>query len=108
MHSALCEKARDCALKVMDPIFLSSEKSNGLESIFKATCRGCDKEFIFNKGDNLSCKGVEVSDINVKGVWGSMVTGGGCSDLNELLGTMGIPGLKPNQYTKIEEQVGEW
>jgi hypothetical protein len=37
-----------------------------------------------------------------------MVTGGGCSDLNEVLGTMGIPGLKPNQYTKIEEQIGEW
>jgi hypothetical protein len=51
---------------------------------------------------------VEFSDINVIGVWGSTVTSGGCSDLNELLGTMGIHGLKPSQYTKIEEQIGEW
>jgi hypothetical protein len=53
-------------------------------------------------------KVLEVSDINVEGVWGSMVTGGGCSDLIELLGTMGIPDLKSDQFSKLEGQKGEW
>lgn len=28
--------------------------------------------------------------------------------MNEQLGAMGIPGMKPNQYSKNEQQIGQW
>ena len=37
-----------------------------------------------------------------------MVTGGGCSLLNESMGTMGVPGLHDRQYSELERQIRDW
>ena len=47
-------------------------------------------------------------DINVGAVWGSMLTGGGCSSTNESLGTVAVPGLSEKSYSKLEEEIGDW
>ena len=36
----------------------------------------------------------------------SMVTGGGCSSMNELLGTLSIPDLDERKYTELETIIG--
>lgn len=107
-HSALCEKGRELAMNGIDPIVLVSEKRDGLQSIVKARCKGCEKDFIMKNSDNINSDDSEISEINVKGVWGSMVTGGGCSSMNEFLGTLGIPGVNQRKYSKIEDQIGDW
>ena len=41
-------------------------------------------------------------------VWGQMSVGGGATSLNEVLATMGIPGITPYTFSLIESQVGSW
>ena len=85
-HTALCEKARDVVLQGKAPVVLHSEERHGLATILKAKCVGCGEAFHLNNTESIETSGGKYFDINVRGVWGSMVTGGGCSLLNECLG----------------------
>ena len=85
-HSALCDKAREIALKGMSPIILVTEERHGLASVLKGKCNGCGKVFNMPTSDTLETSGGKQFTINVRGVWGSMVTGGGCSSLSESFG----------------------
>ena len=87
-HTALCDKARSVVLKGNSPIVLQSEERHGLASIIKAKCTGCGEVFKLNNSDCIETAGGKHYEINVRGVWGSMVTGGGCSSLNECLGEL--------------------
>ena len=87
-HSALCDKGREIAAKGNSPVSLVSEKRHGLACILKARCNGCGKVFELNNSDTVETSIGEQYDINIRGVWGSMVTGGGCSSLNESLGEL--------------------
>ncbi|KAL4221586.1 hypothetical protein ACF0H5_019843 [Mactra antiquata] len=108
MHSALCEKARERASVGLECVRLISERRNGLESVFSAHCQRFCKIFKFNESDKIQSEKGQLSEINIRGVWGSMVTGSGCSPLNECLGTLGVPGLRPSEFQKTEGQIGEW
>lgn len=93
-------------------IALVNEKRDGVSCVIEWKCLGCSKLFKlqssydFKSESDGKCKNMK--DINVRAVWGSMVTGGGCSSLNELLGTMGVPGLTEQKYCKIEHEIGKW
>ncbi len=47
-------------------------------------------------------------EINVRAVWGQMGSGGGSTRLNEESATLGMPGLSPDTYRKIEAEIGKW
>jgi hypothetical protein len=72
-------------------IVLESEKRNGFYTIITCKCQGCGKTFELENSDKFGY--TNMVDINVRSVWGSMVTGGGCSSLNECFGSIGIPGI---------------
>ena len=86
IHSALCDEAKKTAEKGNSPIVLVSEDRHGIACLLKAKCNGCGKIFQLNSSDKVDTPIGKQFDINVRGVWGSMVTGGGCSSLNESLG----------------------
>ena len=107
-HTIFCDKAREVAVSGKDPIVLTCEKRMAFSVVLTAKCQGCKHTFDINNSDDISSDKGNLSDINVRAVWGNMVVGGGCSSLNESMGTLGIPGMPDKQYSRIEEQIGEW
>ena len=77
--------------KGKDPISLKTGMNrNGLFSVLLIVCQGCLAHF----PNKTSVKqNNELYDINVRAVWGSISSGGGSSDLNDLLGTMNVPSM---------------
>ena len=109
MHSATCEGARSVALNDGSPVKLVSEERNGFYVVLKSKCVGCDKVFQLKNSEEITTEtGNKIHDINVRGVWGSMVSGGGCSKLAESMGTMGVPSVHNAKYSQIEHQIGQW
>ena len=107
-HSALCESARKYAMKGESPMTLIGEKKHGFASILSLKCNGCGKTYQIQTSKTCKTPSGDYFEINVRAVWGSMVTGGGCSSTNESLGTMGIPGISERNYSKLEEEIGDW
>lgn len=107
-HAVLCPEARDIVINGESPLVLESEKRNSLSVILDARCKGCGKVFQIKNSNDIETTSGKRQEINVKAVWGSMVTGGGCSSLNELLGTMGVPGMDEKKYSNLENEIGEW
>ncbi|KAJ8309411.1 LOW QUALITY PROTEIN: hypothetical protein KUTeg_014285 [Tegillarca granosa] len=95
-------------LPSLPPIkFLKEIRTNGLASDLSAECQGCRQTFRFETSPQLPMKNSNHYDINIRSVWGSMVTGSGVSNLNELMGTMNCPGMSQNTFSTIEEEIGE-
>ncbi len=46
--------------------------------------------------------------INLRAVWGQVVVGGGCQNLNEQLSTLGMEGMTSTTFTQIEEEIGNY
>ena len=91
------------------PIKLLGEvKRYGLHSIIAAECQGCFQIFNLNSSPKLPVKESFRYDLNVRAVWGEMVTGGGVSHLNESLATLGIPGLHQTTFSSIEQEISDW
>ena len=105
-HTASCQAAQEKVLCNEPAITFDSETKNGLHSILCATCRGCNATFNIESSGDFGSDDIKRKDINVRAVWGSMVTGGGCSSMTEMLGTMGIPGMSDRTYMTIEEEIG--
>ena len=81
------------------PIKLLGEvKRYGLHSIIAEECQGCFQIFNLNSRPKLPVKESFRYDVNVRAVWGEMVTGGGVSHLNESLaeGSWNTKSLQPN------------
>ncbi|KAK3084518.1 hypothetical protein FSP39_014666 [Pinctada imbricata] len=71
-----------------------------------AQCQGCQKKFTVETSPKLP--GTKRYDVNVRAVWGSMVTGNGPSHLNEFLATVNSPGISQPTFTAIETEIGKW
>jgi hypothetical protein len=109
MHCALCEKARVMSQQNTSPIiFRDSGRKHGLASLLEVVCRECGKKFIFNSSKRLETLCGNRYDINVRAVWGSMVTGGGHSRLNEFLSTCNSRGMSSHCFTSLEHDIGKW
>ena len=46
--------------------------------------------------------------MNVRAVWGQMVTGGGSARLAETCATYGMPSMTSTTFSTIEEDIGNW
>ena len=89
------------------PIKLESElRSYRLASVMLAQCQGCSQKFSFDSSPKVP--GSKRFDINVRAVWGSMVTGNGPSHLNEFMATLNSPGLSQPSFSAIETDIGKW
>ena len=60
-----------------------------------AVCQGGDKEFCFHTRSRQSNG---ICDINVRAVWGSVSSRGGCLYVNEILGTMSVPPMHESMF----------
>ena len=60
---------------------------HGLHSVIAAECQ----VFTLHISPKLPVKASFKYDVNVRAIWGEMVTGGGVSHLNESLATIGVP-----------------
>ena len=104
-HSCVCTKAKEQCMKGEDPIRVKMEMNrSGLFSVLMAVCQGCSKQFPLNtspKQDN----GIH---INFRAVWGTVLSGDGPSDLNEMLSTMDAPCMSETMFTTLEDEIGTW
>ena len=102
IHAIQC---KDCH-ELDSPIELLGEVwSMGLASVIAARCKGCGMSFELKSprmGKNHRF------EINVRAVWGQMVTGGGAAKLGEQCATMGMPTLSQTSFSAIEEEIGKW
>ncbi|CAC5417662.1 unnamed protein product [Mytilus coruscus] len=107
IHVCLCVEAMKVTNQGKPPITLETEVlSFGLASVMLAQCQGCQKKFTLDSSSKVP--GSKRFDINVRAVWGSMVTGNGPSHLNEFLSTLNSPGLSHPSFTAIETAIGQW
>ncbi|XP_071148268.1 uncharacterized protein [Mytilus edulis] len=107
MHVCLCVEAMKVSSEGKTPIKLQTEvRSLGLASVMMAECQGCFKKFKFDTSPKVP--GSKRYDVNVRAVWGSMVTGNGPAHLNELMATLNSPGLSQPTFTSIETDIGKW
>jgi hypothetical protein len=89
------------------PIKLDTEViSLGLASVMSAQCQGCFKMFTLNSSPRMP--GSKRFEINVRAVWGSMVTDNGPSHQNEFLATLISPGLSQPSFSAIETEISKW
>ena len=109
LHSASCAKARQTAVETgAAAVKLTSEERNGFYTVLHSQCVCGQKFLLKNSEPLLDDKETKLHEINVRGVWGSMVSGGGCSSLEESMGTMGVPSVDQKQYSKLETMIGDW
>ena len=92
------------------PLSALVERSrSGLASTITSTCK-CGKVFTLENSDNISVPSTEGDkqqhDVNVRAVWGTMVTGGGVSRMNETLSTMNLPTMTQHMFTSLENSIG--
>ena len=66
-------------------------------------CQDGDKDFCFHTRSKQSNGAY---DINVRAVWGSVTSGSGCSDLNEIQGTMSVPPMHESMFSRLGEKIG--
>jgi hypothetical protein len=104
MHAVHCAHYQEKDLQ--EPFsFLGEVASKGLASFIAASCNGCGHTFTI---DSPTVPGSKRLEVNLRGVWGSMVTGGGAAHLAETSATFGMPGVSQTSFTSIEHEIGEW
>ncbi|XP_033729993.1 uncharacterized protein LOC117319268 [Pecten maximus] len=91
IHVANCDKV--CKIvandKKVSPVKLTSEvRTLGLASVIEAKCQGCNERFRLDTSPQIHNGQTYHHDVNVRAVWGSMVTGGGAAHLNECMATL--------------------
>ncbi|CAG2236224.1 unnamed protein product [Mytilus edulis] len=107
LHACLCAGAINLAKEGKAPIKLETEvRSLGLATVMLAKCMGCLQKFKLETSPKVP--GSKRYDINVRAVWGSMVTGNGPAHLNEFLATLNSPGLSQPSFSAIETDIGNW
>ena len=111
-HSALCAIEHSEELSETSKPFVKlvcETQVHGLASVLLAECQMCRKQFRLCTSDTVICdNGDNRFDINVRAVWGEMVTGGGCTSLNERMGTLGVGHISGHTFRDIENQVSKW
>ena len=102
IHSIQCSKSHELSSPVE---VLGEVWAQGLASVIAARCKGCGKCFELKSPRMRGDKKIE---INVRAVWGQMVTGGGASKMGEQMATMGMPSMTQSTFSSIEEEIGVW
>jgi len=108
VHVAECELVKIIGNQQLSPIKLVTEiKTFGLASILEAQCQECKKTFQLDTSPQIPNGRTNHYAVNIRAVWGSMVTGGGVAHLNETMATLNAPGLSQQTYSHIEQEIGD-
>ena len=112
VHCASCTKCHSLVAAGGIPIKMLGEVSRkGLASVLQAQCRGCGKVFRMETSDLISLgtsSKKNAFDVNVRSVWGQMSTGGGRAKLDEVCGSLGMPSMSQDTFSKLEMHIGNW
>lgn len=83
------------------------EVKRGLNSFLKIKCSKCSKVFYTHTCESYEeTKQYNKMNVNYSAVLGTLVTGAGHSQLEELLGTLDIPCMSPGTFASIEKEIG--
>ena len=108
VHSSMCAVGIEMSKNGESPIQLVSEiNTYGLASVLSAKCIGCKQNFVFCTSPKLS-NSLKRFDVNVRAVWGTIVTGNGLSHLNELFAVLDSPGMSHSTFSGIEKKINKW
>ncbi|CAG2204863.1 unnamed protein product [Mytilus edulis] len=108
-HTIFCEAARTIACNGGSAINLESQLSSyGLACILSARCTGCQKQFVLETSPKLKTEGSNHYDINVRATWGSLTSGNGLAQLNELMSTLDSPSMTQKTFSTIENEINHW
>ena len=109
VHCASCTKCHSLVAAGGIPIKMLGEVSRkGLASVLQAQCRGCGKVFRMETSDLISLgtsSKKKAFDVNVRSVWGQMSTGGGRAKLDEVCGSLGMPSMSQDTFSKLENEM---
>ena len=88
---------------------LDGETSHiGLAVVLQARCSKCQQIFRIHSSTYTSTSTRNKQwHVNLGAVLGQMATGGGNTRLNQVLTTMGVPGMRKQMFRKIEQFLGE-
>ncbi|KAJ8304705.1 hypothetical protein KUTeg_018288 [Tegillarca granosa] len=90
------------------PIKLLKEvRTTGLASVLLCACEGCKEKFRFKTSPQVPLQHSKHYDVNIRSVWGAIVTRNGESNLNELMGTRNSPGMSQQTFSVIEQEIGD-
>ena len=103
--NSLTSHAAQCGSNIM----LTGEKKDGLASIISSRCSKCGHSITLETSHKVTGrKGYQRWECNLAAVWGQMSTGGGHSRLQETMGTLGVPVMSKNNFTRTERDIGKW
>ncbi|VDI26963.1 Hypothetical predicted protein [Mytilus galloprovincialis] len=74
----------------------------------KTRCTGCQKQFVLETSPKLKTEGSNHYDINVRATWGSLTSGNGLAQLNELMSTLDSPSMTQKLFSTIENEINHW
>ena len=81
----------------------------GLASIIAYHCLGCGQKISFATSTRVSSlEGSHYWTCNLAAVWGQMATGGGYSDLQESMSSLGVPVMAKKTFIATEKKIGKW
>ena len=89
-------------------IRLTGETRDGLASILSGYCSTCQHTITFETTKKVKGpRGYRRWESNLAAVWGQMCTGGGHSQLEESLSTVGVPVMTKASFVHTERDIGE-
>ena len=99
MHSTQC----------WGSVILTGEERDGLASIISSQCSTCQHNITLDTAQKVKGpRGYRWWECNLAAVWGQMATGGGHSQLEETMSTLGVPVMTKNSFIQTERGIGEW
>ena len=108
-HVITCEKAKRFVIDNKPLVEIISElRTLGLASVLVVRCAACNTEISFETSPKIKTGNSTKYDVNVRAVWGSIVTGNGASHLKEVMATMDAPSLSQLLFSAIEKDIGSW
>ena len=108
-HAIGCKKAQELILDGKLAFEHRAEiRTMGLALKLEVQCVGCKMKLHFETSPKLKTNSTTQYDINVRAVWGSIVTGNGASHLKEIMAKMDSPSLSKSAFINIEQNIGYW
>ena len=90
-------------------VILTGEERDGLASIISTQCSRCHHTITLETAKKVKGpRGYRRWECNLAAVWGQMAIGGGHTQLQETMSTLGVPVMTKKNFVQSEHSIGEW
>ena len=90
-------------------VILTGEERDGLASIISTQCSRYHHTITLETAKKVKGpRGYRRWECNLAAVWGQMATGGGHTQLQETMSTLGVPVMTKRNFVQSEHSIGEW